>query len=157
MKGKVKQFNKEQLKQDLPNIRPGDTVRVYQKIKEKKKERTQVFEGLVLAKKHGIGNSATLTVRKAVTGIGVERVFPLHSPNIEKIEIVKRGKVRRAKLYYIRKAKGKRARLKRVDLEKAVIEEKPMKQESPEEKLKEEKAEEKTEKTKEKNERKSKK
>jgi large subunit ribosomal protein L19 len=120
---KIEKFNKEQLKKGLDDIRPGDTIKVHQKIKEKDKQRIQVFEGLVLARKHGKGISATITVRKLVSGIGVERVFPLHSPNIEKIEIVKRGKVRRAKLYYLRKAKGRKARLKKVDFEQSVIQE----------------------------------
>jgi large subunit ribosomal protein L19 len=120
---KIEKFNQEQLKKGLDDIRPGDTIKVHQKIKEKDKQRIQVFEGLVLARKHGKGISATITVRKLVSGIGVERVFPLHSPNIEKIEIIKRGKVRRAKLYYLRKAKGKKARLKKVDFEQSVIQE----------------------------------
>jgi large subunit ribosomal protein L19 len=112
MSPKLETFIKSQLKTDLPDIRPGDTVRVYQKIKERDKERIQIFEGLVLARKHGKGINSTITVRKVISGIGVERIFPIHSPNIEKIEIVKRGKVRRAKLYYLRKAKGRKARLK---------------------------------------------
>ena len=112
MPTKLEKFNKAQLKADLPEIRPGDTVKVYQKIKEKNKERIQVFEGQVLARKHGKGISATITVRKVVSGIGVERTFPLHSPTIEKIEVSKRVKARRAKLYYLRTAKGKKARLK---------------------------------------------
>ncbi len=127
---KIEKFNQEQLKKGLDDIRPGDTIKVHQKIKEKDKQRIQVFEGLILARKHGKGISATITVRKLVSGIGVERVFPLHSPNIEKIEIVKRGKVRRAKLYYLRKAKGKKARLKKVDFEQSVAPEleKPIKE-----------------------------
>ena len=112
MPTKLEKFNKAQLKTDLPEIRPGDTVKVYQKIKEKNKERIQVFEGQVLARKHGKGISATITVRKVASGIGVERTFPLHSPTIEKIEVSRRGKARRAKLYYLRTAKGKKARLK---------------------------------------------
>lgn len=111
-----------ELKKDVPDIRPGDTVRVYQKVKEGKQERTQMFEGQVLARKHGKGISSTITVRKVISGIGVEKIFPLHSPTIEKIEIVKRGKVRRAKLYYLREAKGKKARLKRVELKEAAPE-----------------------------------
>ncbi|TSC75371.1 MAG: large subunit ribosomal protein L19 [Parcubacteria group bacterium Gr01-1014_30] len=103
------------MKKDLPDVRPGDTVRVYQKIpasalakagkKEGDKERTQMFEGLIIARKHGREAGATITVRRVVLGVGVERIFPLHSPNIEKIEIVRREKVRRAKLYYLRSAK----------------------------------------------------
>jgi large subunit ribosomal protein L19 len=112
MSTKLEKFNKAQLKTDLPEIRPGDTVKIYQKIKEKNKERIQVFEGQVLARKHGKGISATIIVRKVVSGIGVERTFPLHSPTIEKIEVTKRRKARRAKLYYLRTAKGKKARLK---------------------------------------------
>jgi len=103
------------LKKDLPDIRPGDTVRVYQKIPGEK-ERIQVFEGVVLAKKHGKGISSTLTIRKMFDEVGVERIFPLHSPNIEKIEILQRGKVRRAKLYYLRERVGKKARLKRKEI-----------------------------------------
>jgi|TARA_Y100000310_G_scaffold342803_1_gene447514 large subunit ribosomal protein L19 len=83
-------------------IRPGDTVRVWQKIEEKGKTRTQAFEGLVLARKHGNEPGATFTVRRVASGIGVEKIFPLYSPMIDKIEIIKRSKVRRAKLYYIR-------------------------------------------------------
>lgn len=104
-----------QLKENLPDIKPGDTVKIYQKIKEKGKERTQVFEGQILARKHGKGINATITVRKVMSGIGVERIFPIHSPLVEKMELVKRGKVRRAKLYYLRKAKGKKARLKQLE------------------------------------------
>ena len=105
-----------EVKKEIPDIKPGDTVKVYQKITDVKddkiKERIQVFEGVVLAKKHGKGISATITVRKVIDGVGVERIFPLHSPFIEKIEIVRSSKVRRAKLYYLREAKGKKAKLK---------------------------------------------
>lgn len=101
---------------EIPDVQPGDTVKVYQKITDvrdgKTKERIQVFEGVVLARKHGKGISSTITVRKVIDGVGVERVFPLHSPFIEKIEIVRSSKVRRAKLYYLREAKGRKARLK---------------------------------------------
>ena len=100
------------LKNDLPEIKPGDTVRVYQKIKEKNKERIQVFEGQVLSRKHGKGISATITVRKVIDGVGVEKIFPVHSPSIEKIEMEKKGKARRSKLYYLRTAKGRKAKLK---------------------------------------------
>lgn len=122
---KFETFIKSQLKTDLPGIRPGDTVQVYQKIKEGEKERIQVFEGLVIARKHGKEAGATITVRKVISGIGVERIFPLHSPTIEKIKILKREKVRRAKLYYLRKAKGKKAKLKRKNPIEAVVEERP--------------------------------
>ena len=133
MTTKIETFLKPFLKKEIPDIRPGDTIRVYQKIKEalKKskpsmeqeyKERIQIFEGLVLAKKHGKGISGTITVRKVISGVGVERIFPLHSPTIEKIEIIKRGKARRAKLYYLRTAKGKRARLKNKEFIEAIPE-----------------------------------
>ncbi|MDD4409602.1 MAG: 50S ribosomal protein L19 [Candidatus Pacebacteria bacterium] len=107
------------LKTDLPEIKPGDTVKVYQVLKEKNnKERIQIFEGQVLAVKHGKGINGTITVRKVVSGIGVEKIFPIHAPIISKIEIVKRTKTRRAKLYYLREAKGRKARLKTVSMEK---------------------------------------
>jgi len=129
MPNKFETFIKAQLKTDLPEIRPGDTVRVYQKIKEGPpaggKERIQVFEGLVIARKHGKGITSTITVRKVISEIGVERIFPLHSPTIEKIETLRRGRVRRAKLYYLRRAKGKRARLKREEFGEAIAKEKP--------------------------------
>ena len=112
MSTKLDIFNQSQLKKDLPDIRPGDTVRIAQKIREGDKERIQDFEGQVLARKHGKGISSTITVRRLISGIGVEKTFPIHSPTIEKIEIVKKGKVRRAKLYYLRKAKGERAKIK---------------------------------------------
>ena len=111
MNKKIQTFLKPYLKENLPDLRPGDTVRVYQKIKEGDKERVQVFEGLVIARKHGKEIGTTFTVRKVIDGVGVEKIFPFHSPKIEKIEILRKGKVRRAKLYYLRKAKGKKARL----------------------------------------------
>ncbi|MFH1423665.1 MAG: 50S ribosomal protein L19 [Candidatus Nealsonbacteria bacterium] len=121
MPTKIETFNKINLKSDSPDIRPGDTVLVYQKIPasaeaaagKKEVARIQIFEGLVLARNHGRGINSTITVRKVISGIGVEKIFPLHSPTIEKIEISKREKIRRAKLYYLRTAKGKRARLKK--------------------------------------------
>jgi large subunit ribosomal protein L19 len=112
MTAKTETFLKPFLKEALPGIRLGDTVCVYQKIKEGDKEKLQTFEGQVLARKHGKEIGATITVRKEISGIGTEKIFPLHSPVIEKIEILKRGKARRAKLYYLRKAKGKEAKLK---------------------------------------------
>ncbi len=102
-----------QLRRDLPNFRSGDTVRVHVKIQEADKYRIQVFEGVVLARKRH-GASSTFTVRKVSSGYGVERIFPVHSPVIERLEIVKRGKVRRARLYYLRERKGKAARLKEI-------------------------------------------
>ena len=106
-------LNKAQLNNSLPEIRPGDVVKVHQKVKEGDKERIQIFEGLVIARKHGKGISATITVRKVVEGVGVEKILPIHSPIISKIEVVKSGKVRRSKLYYLRTAKGKKAKLKK--------------------------------------------
>src|SRR4030042_3749124 len=103
---KLKIFLESYTKKNIFDIRPGDTIKVHQKIKEGGKERIQVFEGLVLARKHGKEAGATITVRKVVSGVGVEKVFPIHSPLIAKIEVLKRGKVRRAKLYYLREAKG---------------------------------------------------
>lgn len=110
---------------EIPNIHSGDTVRVHQKINEGDKERIQVFEGIVIAKKHGKGISGTITVRKVVEGVGVERIFPIHSPSINKIETVKSGKVRRAKLYYLRHTKGKKAKLKMQEFSTAIAEEEP--------------------------------
>jgi large subunit ribosomal protein L19 len=102
-----------QMRTDMPKLRSGDTVRVHVKIKEGEKYRIQVFEGVVLCiKRHGI--SSTFTVRKVSSGYGVERIFPMHSPIIEKIEVMKQGKVRRARLYYLRGRRGKAARLKEV-------------------------------------------
>ncbi|OHA09659.1 MAG: 50S ribosomal protein L19 [Candidatus Sungbacteria bacterium RIFCSPLOWO2_01_FULL_60_25] len=94
----------------LPDIRSGDIIRVSQKIREGEKERIQAFEGLVIARKHGRGISATITVRKTADGIGVERIFPLHSPTIQKIDVLKHSKTRRAKLYFIRDKAAKEAR-----------------------------------------------
>jgi large subunit ribosomal protein L19 len=102
---------KKYLKNDVPEFRSGDTVRVHVKVKEGTRERIQVFEGVVIARKHG-GLSETFTVRKVSSGVGVERVFPLHCPSIKEIEVKRLGKVRRAKLYYLRKRSGKSARIK---------------------------------------------
>lgn len=101
----------ESKKSDLPKIWPGDTLKVSVKVREAGKERIQLFEGLVIAVKHG-GIAETVTVRKVSSGVGVERTFPLHSPNVAKMEVTRRGKVRRAKLYYIREKVGKDARIK---------------------------------------------
>lgn len=107
----VREIQKEQMRQDLPEFRPGDTVRVHVKVVEGQRERIQVFEGVVIARR-GSGLNETFTVRKVSYGVGVERIFPVHSPKIEKIEVVRRGKVRRAKLYYLRERVGKAARIK---------------------------------------------
>ena len=107
----IQMSTKEQMRTDLPEFRVGDTVKVHYKIKEGNKERIQIFQGIIIQKK-GMGISKTFTVRKVSNGVGVERIFPLHSPFIEKIEIVRSSKVRRAKLYYLREAKGRKARLK---------------------------------------------
>jgi large subunit ribosomal protein L19 len=107
----LEMLEKEQLRTDVSDFRPGDTVRVHARIKEGEKERIQVFQGVVIRKRKGT-TGASFTVRKISYGIGVERIFPLHSPSIEKIEVMTRGKVRRARLYYLRKLRGKAARLK---------------------------------------------
>ncbi|MFA5051899.1 MAG: 50S ribosomal protein L19 [Patescibacteria group bacterium] len=103
----INELNQPKLKKDLPAINPGYTVIVHQKIKEGEKERTQKFEGMVISRRGGQGLSATITVRKISEGIGVEKIFPLHSPTISKIEVVKKAKVRRAKLYYLQGYKKK--------------------------------------------------
>ncbi|MBW2093698.1 MAG: 50S ribosomal protein L19 [Deltaproteobacteria bacterium] len=107
----LEMLEKEQMRTDIPDFRPGDTVKVHARIKEGEKERIQVFQGVVIRKRKG-NTGASFTVRKISYGIGVERIFPLHSPSIEKIEVMTRGKVRRARLYYLRKLRGKAARIK---------------------------------------------
>lgn len=107
----VKLIGDEQLKRDIPDFRPGDTVRVHVKVIEAGRERIQAFEGTVIDRKNG-GISETFTVRRVSYGVGVERTFPLHSPRVDKIEIIRRGDVRRAKLYYLRELTGKAARIK---------------------------------------------
>ncbi len=107
----IKQIEKEMMRLDLPAFAPGDTVKVHVKIKEGEKERIQVFQGVVISKRKGTTN-ATFTVRKVSYGIGVERIFPLHSPIIDNIEVITHGRVRRAKIYYLRKLRGKAARIK---------------------------------------------
>jgi large subunit ribosomal protein L19 len=109
----IQEITKEQLRTDLPEFRPGDTVRVHVKVIEGNRERIQVFEGIVI-KRRGAGISETFTVRKVSYGVGVERTFPVHTPKIAKLEVVRRGKVRRAKLYYLRQLRGKAARIKEV-------------------------------------------
>jgi large subunit ribosomal protein L19 len=107
----IETIEKEQMRLDIPDFKAGDTVRVHARIKEGEKERIQIFQGVVLRKRKG-RTGATFTVRKVSYGIGVERIFPLHSPNIDKVEIVSRGRVRRGRLYYLRKLRGKAARIK---------------------------------------------
>ena len=109
--GKLKQLEREMMRLDLPDFAPGDTVKVHVKIKEGEKERIQVFQGVVISKRKGTTN-ATFTVRKVSYGVGVERIFPLHSPIIDQIEVISRGRVRRAKIYYLRKLRGKAARIR---------------------------------------------
>ena len=107
----IKELNKETLQNEVPSVQIGDTVRVHVKVKEGSRERIQVFEGTVSAKKHG-GIEETITVRRISYGIGVEKVFPVHSPSIDTIEVVRNGDVRRAKLYYLRGRVGKGAKVK---------------------------------------------
>jgi large subunit ribosomal protein L19 len=104
-------FVEKQKKANVPSVAIGDTVKVHLKVKEGNRERIQIFEGTVIAKKHG-GIEETFTVRRISYGIGVEKVFPVHAPSIEKVEVVRHGKVRRAKLYYLRKRVGKAAKVK---------------------------------------------
>lgn len=109
----IEAVTKSQLRTDLPSFRPGDTLRVHVRIIEGSRERIQIFEGVVI-KRCGGGISETFTVRKISSGVGVERTFPLHTPKIEKIEVKRRGKVRRAKLYYLRNLRGKAARIQEI-------------------------------------------
>jgi len=119
----IRKLHDAQLRKDLPEFRPGDTVRVNVRLKEgegeKEKERLQAFEGVVISKK-GRASSATFTVRRVSFGTGVERIFPLHSPSIASIDVVGKGKVRRARLYYLRELRGKAARIKRAGREEVV-------------------------------------
>ena len=107
----IKELNKERLEAEVTPVKVGDTVRVHVKVKEGSRERIQVFEGTGIAKKHG-GITETITVRRISYGVGVEKVFPVHSPSIDKIEVVRNGAVRRAKLYYLRGRVGKGAKVK---------------------------------------------
>jgi large subunit ribosomal protein L19 len=107
----LQEIQKEQLRDDVPDFAPGDTLRVNVRVREGDKERLQAFEGVCIARKGG-GVSETFTVRKVSSGVGVERVFPLHSPSIESITVTRRGRVRRAKLYYLRALRGKAARIR---------------------------------------------
>ena len=107
----IKALTNEQLKENAPVLNIGDTVKIHNRIKEGNRERIQLFEGTIIAK-HGGGISETFTVRRVAYGCGVEKTFPVHSPNVEKVEIVRSGKVRRAKLYYVRDRVGKAAKVK---------------------------------------------
>ena len=113
MSNLIDQITSEQLRNDVPDFRPGDTVRVHAKVVEGERERIQLFDGVVIQRR-GAGISETYTVRKISNGVGVERTFPVHTPKVEKIEVVRKGKVRRAKLYYLRNLRGKAARIKEV-------------------------------------------
>ena len=109
----IKNIEMMQLRQDVPDFKPGDTVKVHVKVVEGTRERIQVFEGVVIGRKGG-GLRETFTVRRVSYGVGVERVFPVHSPRVDRIEVVRRGRVRRAKLYYLRNLTGKAARIREV-------------------------------------------
>ncbi|AUI71398.1 50S ribosomal protein L19 [Companilactobacillus alimentarius] len=111
MNNLIQDITKEQLRSDIPDFRSGDTVRVHAKVVEGSRERIQLFEGVVI-KRHGSGISATYTVRKMSNGVGVERTFPLNTPRVEQIEVIRHGRVRRSKLYYLRARTGKAARIK---------------------------------------------
>ncbi|MCU6795311.1 MULTISPECIES: 50S ribosomal protein L19 [Paenibacillus] len=113
MSNLIQEITKDQIRQDLPKFRPGDTVKIHVKVIEGTRERIQLFEGVVI-KRHGGGISETFTVRKISYGVGVERTFPLNSPKIDKLEVARRGKVRRAKLYYLRGLRGKAARIQEI-------------------------------------------
>lgn len=107
----IEELTKDQLKTDIPDFRPGDTVRVHARVVEGTRERIQMFEGVVI-KRRGAGIGATYTVRKISSGVGVERTFPVHTPRVAEIEVIRHGRVRRAKLYYLRNLHGKAARIK---------------------------------------------
>ncbi|MEW9501326.1 50S ribosomal protein L19 [Jeotgalibacillus marinus] len=109
----IQEITQEQLRSELPSFKPGDTVKVHVKVVEGTRERIQVYEGVVI-KRRGGGVSETFTVRKISYGVGVERTFPVHTPKIAKLDVVRRGKVRRAKLYYLRNLRGKAARIKEI-------------------------------------------
>ena len=113
MQNIISEITKDQLRTDLPEFRPGDTVRVHVKVVEGTRERVQLYEGVVI-KRRGGGISSTFTVRKISYGVGVERTFPVHTPKIAQLEVLRRGKVRRAKLYYLRDLRGKAARIKEI-------------------------------------------
>ena len=125
MNQKILEFNKTQKTKAMPELQSGDVVKVFRKIKEGEKERIQIFEGIIIAIKGKQSSSPMITVRKVSGGVGVELILPILSPNIEKIEIVKRAKVRRGKLYYLRSLTTKRSRLKYKDLSEFIVKEEP--------------------------------
>jgi len=125
MQKKVIDFNKGQQAKKMPDFQAGDVVRVFRKIKEGEKERIQVFEGIIIAIRGGQSSSPMITVRKVSAGVGVELILPVLSPNIEKIELVKRARVRRSKLYYLRDISAKKSRMKYKDLSEFIVEEEP--------------------------------
>ncbi|MEK7598811.1 MAG: 50S ribosomal protein L19 [Patescibacteria group bacterium] len=123
MNNKIVEFNKTQKTKTMPELQSGDVVKVFRKIKEGEKERVQIFEGIIIAIKGNQSSSPMITVRKVSDGVGVELILPLFSPNIEKIEIVKRAKVRRGKLYYLRNLTTKKSRMRYKDLSEFIIKE----------------------------------
>ncbi|MDQ1283759.1 MAG: large subunit ribosomal protein [Patescibacteria group bacterium] len=144
MRQEVIEFNKNQRTKVVPDLRSGDVVKIYMRIKEGEKERTQMFEGLIIAISARQSSSPKITVRKVSHGVGVELILPIHSPNIEKIDLVKRAKVRRAKLYYVRSLTAKQSRMKYKDIKQyaqaeAVKPVEEVKEEAPKEMTKEEK------------------
>jgi large subunit ribosomal protein L19 len=118
----IKKFEKDQIKRKMPAIEPGDTVKVYQKIKEGDKERVQFFQGTVIRINSGRGMNGSFTVRKIASGVGVEKIFPFHLPTIVKLEVIKKGDVRRAKLYYLRNLQKKKSKLKEKEMTPADLE-----------------------------------
>ncbi len=122
MKELIKKFEKNQIKREMPDIQPGDTVKVYQKIKEGDKERIQFFQGTVLRVNGGRGLDGSFTVRKTASGVGVEKIFPFHLPTIVKLEVLKKGSVRRAKLYYLRNLEQKKSKLKEKEISASDLE-----------------------------------
>lgn len=136
MHKKIIEFNQAARTKKMPELKSGDVVKVYRKIKEGDKERIQIFQGIVISIKGGQSSSPTITVRKVSEGVGVELILPVYSPNIEKIELVKRAKVRRAKLYYLRGLTAKKSRMKYKDVAEFIAEDKEeVKEEAAEEKV----------------------
>lgn len=125
MNNKILEFNKAQKTKTMPELQSGDVVKIFRKIKEGEKERVQIFEGIIIAIKGNQSSSPMITVRKVSDGVGVELILPLFSPNIEKIEIVKRAKVRRGKLYYLRNLTVKKSRMKYKELSEFIVKEEP--------------------------------